>query len=140
MYGNGRQTRGEGSCFFMCRNKAGGELRVDAVEFVPGQWDKPKQGAVPAEAAAADTQLSISGMTDDDSVAPGSDANGMGWTAAEYSQQYYIAQVCRAIAHISVQAELPHTPFLPFWLLFKVPSTHVPPDLRSLFSHNSHLP
>lgn len=86
----------------MCRNKAGGELRVDAAEFVPGQWDKPKQAAVASEVAATGSQHSVSGLTDDDSILQGSDANHAGWTAAEYSQQYYTAQVSCASAHISV--------------------------------------
>ena len=86
----------------MCRNKAGGELRVGAAEFVPGQWDKPKQAAIPSEVIATGSQHSVSGLTDDDSVLQGSDANHAGWTVAEYSQQYYTAQVSCATAHISV--------------------------------------
>ena len=81
----------------MCRSKAGGELRVDAAEFVPGQWDKPKQASVASEMIANGSQHSLSGLTDEDSILQGSDANPAGWTAADYSQHYYIAQVSFAI-------------------------------------------
>ena len=75
---------------------------MDAAEFVPGQWDKPKQAALVSEVIATESQHSVSGLTDDDSALQGSDANQNGWTAAEYSQQYYTAQVSRAFGHTSV--------------------------------------
>ncbi len=84
---------------FICRHKAGGELRVNAVEFVPGQWDKPKQAAVTGSVKGSGSQHSVSGMTDDDSTLQGSDANANGWTAAEYSQQYYTAQVSHIVMY-----------------------------------------
>ena len=100
--GNGWQVHLKLIDDMICRSKAGGELRVDAAEFVPGQWDKPKQAAVASEMIANGSQHSLSGLTDDDSIVQGSDANPAGWTAADYSQQYYIAQVGSATAHIFV--------------------------------------
>ena len=125
------------NALLMCRNKGGGELRVDAADFVPGQWDKPKQAAVPAEVDAAETQHSTSGLTDDDSMQPGSDTNGVDWTAAEYSQQYYIAQVCCAIAPSFALSGAPlcfYPAIVPLELLPKLPCTHVP----HVLAHSAH--
>ena len=75
-----------------CRGKTGGELRVDADVFVPGQWDKPIQGMPLDEALASGSQQSLSGLTDDEAALQGSDVNLPAWTQAEYAQQYYISQ------------------------------------------------
>lgn len=75
-----------------CRGKSGGELRVDADVFVPGQWDKPIQGVPLDEALASGSQQSLSGLTDDEAALQGSDVNLQAWTQAEYTQQYYISQ------------------------------------------------
>ena len=78
---------------------------MDAAEFVPGQWGKPTQAAIIPEVTSTESQHSVSGLTDDDSAVQGSDANQNGWTAAEYSQQYYTAQVPCAISHLSLSSE-----------------------------------
>ena len=79
---------------------------MDAAEFVPGQWDKPKQAAVASEMIANGSQHSLSGLTDEDSMVQGSDANAAGWTAADYSQQYYLAQVSFTLGPLCCSAAL----------------------------------
>lgn len=66
---------------------------MDAAEFVPGQWDKPKQGELPGTLDKSGSQQSLSFQTDDASALQGSDAAANEYAQADYSQQYYTAQV-----------------------------------------------
>ena len=71
------------------RSKPNGELRVEAADFVPGQWDKPKQADTIVK---SESQQSLNSQTDGGSHLPGSDAHAQGW-AQDYAHQYYSAQV-----------------------------------------------
>ncbi|CAK0756686.1 hypothetical protein CVIRNUC_002476 [Coccomyxa viridis] len=69
-------------------SKPNGELRVEAADFVPGQWDKPKQADTMVK---SESQQSLNSQTDGGSHLPGSDAHAQGW-AQDYAHQYYSAQ------------------------------------------------
>ena len=72
----------------MRRSKPNGELRVEAADFVPGQWEKPKQADTMVK---SESQQSLNSQTDGGSHLPGSDAHAQGW-AQDYAHQYYSAQ------------------------------------------------